>query len=890
MSTVRLSIDHADRAPARAGQPNWNLHMFPEPSEQPAHFVRFYDDDALLLAEVAEFIDGALRGGGVGIIIAAAGHINDLRRRLVGFGSAQHPGTWFPGKLVILDADDTLAQFMVDGWPDESRFDEVVGTVVREACASGQTVNAFGEMVALLCERGLHEAAIRLEQLWNGLAARASFSLFCGYPWHLFPSAESAEAFRRVCAEHDHACASGHRPSPTEPVTLHARLVELEQQSRALKAEVARRVAVEHTLKLREKEFSDFVENAAEGLHRVAADGTILWANKAELAMLGYRWEEYVGRHIAEFHVDRPVIETILQKIASGETLYDHPARLRCRDGRIKHVLIHSNGFFEGGELRYTRCFTRDATERHERDQALAQRDRMLLHAPVAAALLTGADLTFRLANRRFSELAGRTQLEGATFADAFPELSGSELARLIEQVRTTGEPFSGGEIPFVVRANDRPVQERFVRISLEPLESTEGQARSIILVAVDVTEHVHNRKVLEQANLERSVLLARLAEANSAKDAFLAMLGHELRNPLSPIVMALELMRLRGDNSTAKEQQIIRRQVDHMVRLVDDLLDVSRITRGRIHLQISDVDISQVLAKAIEMASPLLEQRAHKLDVELAEGLRMEGDAVRLAQVFSNLLTNAARYTDNGGKILMSGSREGDETLRISVSDNGTGISEEALPRVFELFFQGERTMDGAKGGLGIGLSLVRNIVELHGGTVEARSRGPGCGSEFVVTLPVRCRSGKTTVPSAMQASAAPAVVHRRIMLVDDNVDAVNTLGTLLELAGHHVRIFNDPVVALAAVDGFSPDIAILDIGLPVISGYELAERIRSILGDRPCQLIALTGYGQEADKVRSRAAGFEQHFVKPIDPEHVVRLVNGPRISHAQLPGDRP
>jgi len=853
--------------------------MYSELSAQSAHFVRFYDDDAQLLTEVADFIDDALRAGGVGIVIATPPHINELRRRLVDFGSAWGAAMRCPGRLITLDADATLAQFMVDDWPDESRFNDVVGTIVKTACGDGQTVNAFGEMVALLCERGLPHAAIRLEQLWNQLAAKLSFSLFCGYPWRLFPTAESAESFRSICAEHHHACSAGHA-STAEAVNSHARLAELEQQARAFRAEVSRRVAAEQALKLREKEFTDFMENAAEGIHKVAADGTILWANKAELAMLGYQSEEYVGHQIAEFHVDRAVIESILERLTNGETIYDQPARLRCRDGRIKHVLIHSNGFFEAGQLRYTRCFTRDATERHQRDQALLQRDRMLLNAPVAAALLSGPNLVVELANRRFRELAGRSDLEGKVFADAFPDFDDSELARLLHQVQTTGEPFSGGELRMVTGSGEQ-LRDRFLKINLEPLTQTNGDVDSIVFVAVDVTEHVRNRQVLEHANLERSALLAKLAEANSAKDEFLAMLGHELRNPLSPIVMALELMRLRGDTATDKEQQIIRRQIDHMVRLVDDLLDVSRITRGRIDLEITTVDIGHVVTKAIEMVSPLFKERGHRLRVDLQDGLRLDGDPVRLTQVISNLLTNAARYTGNGGNIAVAAIKESEDHLRISVADNGAGIADEMLPRVFELFFQGKRTLHHAKGGLGIGLSLVRSIVELHRGTVEAKSRGLGQGSEFIVRLPVRSHYERTIVPVAAPVIASPKVVRRRrIMLVDDNPDAVDALGMLLELEGHQVAVFHDPVTALAAAERLKPEIAILDIGLPVMSGYQLASKLRSVLGDTPCRLIALTGYGQDADRARSKAAGFEQHLVKPVDPQRVVQLV-------ADLPG---
>jgi PAS domain S-box-containing protein len=846
------------------------------------HFVRFYDDEIPLLAEVADFIDDALCAGGVGIIIATADHVQDLRRRLAGLGNASNHHTWFPGKLITLDAEDALAQFMVGDWPDENRFNQVVGEVVRSAFTEGKVVHAFGEMVALLCERGLPLAAIRLEELWNALATTASFSLFCAYPWRFFPTAESASTFRQVCGAHDHVCALSHTALSGESKDVHLSLAELEQRTRALTAEVARRAAVEQTLKQREKEFADFVDNAAEGIHRVAADGTILWANKAELAMLGYGWEEYVGHHIADFHVDYPIIESILQKLSRGETLYDQPARLRCKDGAIKHVLLNSNGSFEDGHLRYTRCFTRDATERHERDEALVQRNQVLLHAPVATALLHGPDFNFQLANRRFHEMVARVDVVGKPFMQVFPELECSQVTRLIYQVFATGKPVSDDELHFVIHDADGSRKERFIKLSLEPLAGINGKTDSIILVAVDITEQVTSRKALEKAGLERTELLTQLASANSSKDEFLAMLGHELRNPLSPIVMALELMQIRGDATTKPEQDIIRRQVHHMVRLVDDLLDISRITRGRIALQVGDLELSGVLVKAIEMASPLIEHRGHHFNVDIEPGLHMAGDPVRLAQVVTNLLTNAARYTENGGHITLSAARETEDVVRIIVKDDGIGIPDELLPRIFDLFLQGKQSLDRAAGGLGIGLSLVKNITELHGGTVKAESRGVGFGSEFILRLPIKSPSEKPAASDNMQSNAlVPS--KRRVMLVDDNVDAVNTLEKLLTHCGHVVEVFNDPVAALSATPRFKPQIAVLDIGLPVLNGYDLALEMRSIMGDHPCRMIALTGYGQDVDRAKSQAAGFERHLVKPINPDQIISVVNlssGPAI----------
>ena len=621
-------------------------------------------------------------------------------------------------------------------------------------------------------------------------------------------------------------------------------------------------------------ELADFVENAVEGLHRVGPDGTILWANRAELQMLGYEWDEYVGRHIAEFHVDPATIDYILTTLLSGGALYDQPARLRCKDGSIKRVLIHSNGHFDDGQLRYTRCFTRDATERHERDVALAQRDAMLLNAPVAAALLMGRELRFHLVNNRYCELFDRADLVGLTFGEAFPNLHGGSVAIEIARVFATGARFEAEELALRrLDAGGQPC-ERYFKFSLEPLTGADGRAEGVIAVAVEVTEHVRSRQAIERAHREREQLLVELSAASQAKDEFLAMLGHELRNPLSPIVTALQLMRMRGDGAHGREGEIIQRQVDHLVRLVDDLLDVSRVTRGKIELKFERVALAQVTNKAVEMASLLVEQRRHQLQVEVDPGLEWEGDPVRLAQVVSNLLTNAARYTEPGGRLWLRVRRDGPDAVEISVRDTGIGLAPEVRDQVFELFFQGKRSIDRSEGGLGIGLALVKNIVELHGGSVQARSEGRGLGSEFVVRLPLRSASAMQA-PAEQIAVTQPASTPQRVLLVDDNADGADTLGRLLRAHGHAVEVYHDPVSALAAIDRFQPTVALLDIGLPVLDGYQLAARIRALPGGQACRLVALSGYGLAADHARSEVAGFERHLVKPVNPDEAARVV---------------
>jgi PAS domain S-box-containing protein len=371
--------------------------------------------------------------------------------------------------------------------------------------------------------------------------------------------------------------------------------------------------------------------------------------------------------------------------------------------------------------------------------------------------------------------------------------------------------------------------------------------------------------ELLQQAQAARE----RAEAANQAKDEFLAMLGHELRNPLAPILTAVQLMKLRGDTASERERVIIERQAQHMVRLVDDLLDVSRIARGKVALRESVVDLRAVVHKAVEITSPLLEQKQHHLTLDMpTEPLSVFGDEARLAQVFANLLSNAARYTPNQGEIRLRAALE-DNAVVVRVRDNGSGISADMLPRVFELFAQAPQRSDRAEGGLGLGLTVVRNLVSLHGGEVSAHSGGPGQGSELVVRLPI-LQAGERAPDPGKPESAPPGPGRRtRVLIVDDNADAAELLEQLLKRRGYVTSVAFDGPSAIAAAGSFQPELAILDIGLPVMDGYELATQLRTLLAPNAPRLIALTGYGQEHDRQRSIEAGFAAHIVKPVDAQ---------------------
>ncbi len=365
------------------------------------------------------------------------------------------------------------------------------------------------------------------------------------------------------------------------------------------------------------------------------------------------------------------------------------------------------------------------------------------------------------------------------------------------------------------------------------------------------------------------------LKDADRRKDDFLAMLAHELRNPLAPVRTGFHILKNPAfpSDRAVRVREMMERQVDHMVRLVDDLLDVGRILRGKIDLQTAPVDLATVVGRAVETTQPVIDTQGHEIRVDLPPApVRVVGDADRLAQVFANLLNNAAKYTEKGGHIRVAVGRDGGSAV-VRVSDDGVGMAPELLPRVWDLFTQAERSLDRSQGGLGLGLTLVRRLVEMHGGTVEARSEGLGRGSEFVVRLPA-----VEELAASSPAAARPAPGRgRRVLVVDDNTDAADSLAMLLGLGGHDVRTAYHGQAALELAPAFRPDVVVLDIGLPGMSGYETAHWLRLQPDMDSVVLVALTGYGQDEDRRKSREAGFDHHLVKPVDPDALRALFEG-------------
>jgi PAS domain S-box-containing protein len=455
-----------------------------------------------------------------------------------------------------------------------------------------------------------------------------------------------------------------------------------------------------------------------------------------------------------------------------------------------------------------------------------------------------------------------------------------------------THEHFLGKELWEIGLFSDKAANEAAVRTLQDkgyiryehlPLETSQGLRVEVEIVANAYREDHHKviqcniRDITERSRLEKQMQeqAAALEDLHRRKDEFLAMLSHELRNPLAPIINAVQLLSLQTNEGKVqqKARTIIERQVGQLTRLVDDLLEVSRITTGRIHIQQNRVGLNGIVERALETVRPLMDQHKHELTVTLSpQPIWLNADAARIEQVIVNLLTNAAKYTPDRGRISLTVQQEHNEAV-LRVRDTGIGIAPDLLPHIFDLFIQAERSLDRSQGGLGIGLSLVQRLVEMHGGRVDASSV-LGQGSEFVVRLPVMVTPASDS-QSLPEETAEPAGTSLRVLVVDDNEDAAQSLGLLLESAGHDVRIAYDGLSAVEAALAFRPSVALLDIGLPGIDGFEVAKRFRQAPDLRNIVLVAMTGYGNEADKLRSHDAGFNHHLVKPTDFDKVKKIL---------------
>jgi PAS domain S-box-containing protein len=606
------------------------------------------------------------------------------------------------------------------------------------------------------------------------------------------------------------------------------------------------------------------VESSDDAIVTKTLEGRITSWNAGAERIFGYRSDEAIGQSIAMLIPDdRQAEETeILSRLRQGERIDHFETIRRHKDGRQLQISLTVSPVRDRfGRIIGISKVARDVTARKLAELALQESERrfrtLASHAPVGI-FQTGSHGGNVFVNESWCAMAGLTpaQAYGDAWADA---VHPDDRDRVLGDWKAAAAEGRKSEATFRFLHRDGAVT--WVQGAAVPLRNDAGELIGYIGNVADITPH----KRFEEE----------LREADRRKDEFLALLAHELRNPLAPIRTGLELIRLAGDDRQVAEEvrTMMERQTQQMVRLIDDLLDVNRITRGAIELRRSPVELSSIINDAIDTARPAIDEAAHRLKVLIPpQPILLDADATRLAQVISNLLNNAAKYMARGGEIRLSAERL-ENHVAVSVADTGIGIQSEMLDRIFDMFTQVDRSIERSQGGLGIGLTLVKRLVELHGGSVEATSGGPGQGSEFKIRLPIMHRAASTNCDS--EDGGQPRAGRRRVLVVDDNENGANVLAMLLTALGNEVRACYDGVRAIEIASEFLPDIILLDLGMPNLNGFETARRIRQQSWGKDIVLAALSGWGQDEDKRRTRQAGFDYHFVKPIEPAALQRLL---------------
>ena len=612
---------------------------------------------------------------------------------------------------------------------------------------------------------------------------------------------------------------------------------------------------------------ASIVETSDDAIVRKSVDGIIQSWNAAAERLFGYAAAEAIGRHISlVIPPDRLAEEDhIIARLKSGQRV-EHFETIRLRrDGTPVPVALSVSPIVDAaGTVIAASKIVRDISER-KRAQADLEKFHTLIENSTDFIGICDANAVPIYINPAGLKMMGLTSVDDPRAHSVreffFPE----------DQDRMMGEFFSAvmeqGHAEIDVRfRNFETGAGRWMAYKVLKLTDGSGAVVGFATVSQDVTDRLRLEQHLRQ-------LADDLSDADHRKNEFLATLAHELRNPLAPLNSMLELLKRAGSDEGKRRQAIdtMERQLSQLVRLVDDLLDLNRITHNRIDLRKGRVELAVVIEQAVQSARSLAESKGQRLQLALSrDPIYLHADNVRLAQVFGNLLNNACKYTDHGGTISVTTARDGDDVV-ISIADTGAGIPHDQLEKIFDMFTQLDRNRGSSEGGLGIGLTLVRRLVQLHGGVVEARSAGPGQGSTFVVRLPIE----EAPQPEVVAEVKRPATA-RRILIVDDNRDAAESLSMLLSITGHETTIAHDGGEAYAAAERERPDVVLLDIGLPTLSGYEVCRRIRQQPWGGEVFIIALTGWGQTEDRQKTRDAGFDGHLVKPVAYDALLRLLD--------------
>jgi PAS domain S-box-containing protein len=654
--------------------------------------------------------------------------------------------------------------------------------------------------------------------------------------------------------------------------------------------DVTEQKRLEHSLRDQTERLQLAVEGAAMGTWFAdLRTGRCVWNERHfRLGGLPVRESPRVEDWLALVHPDdRPRLDALYAQLLQGGGEWRPQYRIvRADNGETRWMEAYGRVLpdADGAATRFVGVVF-DVTERKLAEEELRARTNELQTildlAPIGIGIATGPGAEDIRINAHLAKQLGLPPGENAS-------VTGPGAERLPYRFLRNGEPIPPDELPMQKAARtgqpqrDVEVDTEFadgrvlhMRVNAAPILDDSGNVRGVVATHVDVTEFLRIQRELEAEIVERRRAEEGLRDADQRKDVFLATLAHELRNPLAPARYALRLLRPDVPAETAEEaRRIIERQLAQMARLIDDLLDINRITRGVFDLRLEPLDVRAIVTAAVETARPAIDAARHRLTVTLPDApLPVQGDATRLAQAVGNLLNNAAKYTDAGGRIDVEGV-ERDGWIEVTVTDNGIGIAGRMLPRVFEMFAQVDGHAPRAQGGLGIGLALSRSLVAMHGGTLEAASEGPGHGSRFTLRLPRRVADAPA--PTASTENVVPLFrARRRVVLADDNVDAARSLAQVLEMAGYVTHVAHDGLAAVEVAEVLHPDVLLLDIGMPKLNGYDAARLIRRQPWAQHATLVAITGWGQQEDRARSRDAGFDVHLTKPVDPDELLKIL---------------
>jgi PAS domain S-box-containing protein len=633
--------------------------------------------------------------------------------------------------------------------------------------------------------------------------------------------------------------------------------------------------AYERELRRRTNQLSLFLESAAIGLHRVGPDGTILWVNAAELEMLGYRAEEYVGHHITKFHVDQEVITEILARLSRGEKLHDYPARMKCKDGSIRDVAIDSSVLFEQGRFIHTQCFTHDVTLRKQAEEFQASLA-AIVEASDDAIISKTLDGIIRSWNASAERIFGYSAEEvvGKSIELLIPPDLRTEEHLILGRLRN-GERIRHFETVRVGK-DGRRID---ISLTISPIRDRTGRVIGASKFARDISER---KKIdLEREQLLESERSARTQaeQAGRLKDEFLATVSHELRTPLNSIMgWAQFLKRTRQDKDSIGEGiNAIERGARMQAQIIDDLLDMNRIVFGKLRLEVQTTDLTPIIEGALETVRLSAEAKNIRIHKILNPGAGpIKGDPTRLQQVIWNLLSNAVKFTPKGGKIQVLLERINSH-IEISVADTGIGITNEFLPHVFERFRQADSSTSRQHGGLGIGLAIAKQIVELHGGSLTAISEGEGKGAIFQIQLPISAVRRPLELDGPIQNESSVENIKLsgvRILVVDDDPGACEILRQLLTQTDAEVETISSGIEALPRILESAPDILLCDIGMPGMDGFEVIRTIRERGLAVPA--VAITAFARPEDRIRSLQAGFNMHLSKPIDARELLIVID--------------